>query len=376
MPYGEIFIGTFTTIWRHKKLWLFGLLGQALIAIGGGMYLVAVLGWQNNWFQVMRGWADRPGGVGPTDMPGAFMGSLGLLLVSLTAMILLALLGYVVNLAMRGATIHEAAIAWRGATTQTGRGLRAGLERAIYLFLLDLLWWMPAILLVGGAYLCGILGLMGLAASSTGRGDEDGAVVLAIFAVFCAVICLYVFVGLAMAIFAPLMYQFAVQGRRGLGQAISEGWRLASRHLGAMIVFWLLLLILNIVVSITLQLLTLPLAWPWLSRWFGWWTALMGDFTANRPPVMPEFTPVTVALAGIGSALASLLLQSFMQTFGLTLYAEVYRRLTGQASAPPPAVAPAPEPSAAAELPAPGDLGLTVPAEAAPSAPEEAGPRI
>ena len=34
MPFGELFTGTFGQIWRHKRLWLFGLLGLALTSIG------------------------------------------------------------------------------------------------------------------------------------------------------------------------------------------------------------------------------------------------------------------------------------------------------------------------------------------------------
>ena len=51
MPFGEIFTGTFSQIWRHKRLWLFGLLGLALTSIGLLLYQLFQYRWQSEWFR-------------------------------------------------------------------------------------------------------------------------------------------------------------------------------------------------------------------------------------------------------------------------------------------------------------------------------------
>ena len=82
----------------------------------------------------------------------------------------------------------------------------------------------------------------------------------------CCVFCLALFVGLLSTVFAPLMYQSVVAGRRGLGVAIGEGWRMAKANLGAMIIFAILLWVLNIALGMLVSLLSFPFMLPWLSR--------------------------------------------------------------------------------------------------------------
>jgi hypothetical protein len=237
MPYGEIFAGTLRQMWRHKRLWLFGLIGYALSAIGYGLYMMVALNWQSRWFDLMsrtmqsRGYALPDAAVGPMLRQLAWLG------VGFGVFALTALAGYVINLAMRGATINEAAIAWRGGRTDTGRGIRAGASRMPRLFAIDLLWWLPSAVIVGGSYVIGIvLMIAGINGASGGR-DEWAAAMLGIFGLLGCVGCLALLIALLYGIFAPLMLQSVVQGRRGVGAAIGEGWRLAKARLGPMIVF-------------------------------------------------------------------------------------------------------------------------------------------
>ena len=53
MPFGELFTGTFGQIWRHKRLWLFGLLGLTLTSIGLLIYQIFQYRWQGEWFSTM-----------------------------------------------------------------------------------------------------------------------------------------------------------------------------------------------------------------------------------------------------------------------------------------------------------------------------------
>ena len=349
MEYGEIFAGTFRTIWHHKRLWLFGIVGLFVSSIGSGLYLTFLMGWQRDWLMLMSNMANQ---AEPEAMLGRMMNSMIGLWVALGVLGLAAILSYMINLVMRGATIHEAALAWQSGESDTGRGLRIGFAVAVYLFLIDLLWWLPSIVIMGGGYALAIVTIIGLGAAG---GNDAGAVagLVGFFAVLCTTLCLGLLIVLAAGIFAPLMYQSAVQGRRGPGAAIKEGWNLTRTHLGAMIVFWILLLAMGLALGILLQGISLPF-------WLPWFTSMMNFSIASasgmRSAAPPAFSGALLALLGVVVALTSLLSSSFLQTFHLTLYAEVYRRITGNGSG-----SPAPQP---ALDDVPPDSGLTVPDEA------------
>ncbi len=373
MPFGEIFIGTFSQIWRHKRLWLFGLLGVALTSIGGGIYQFFQFRWQSQFVDMLGGARANPSAV-PARFFGDMMSAMTWLWAGFGIWMLVSLLGYVINLIMRVATMNEATFAWGGGRPETGRGLSAGVGRGIYVFLIDLLWLLPGILLG-----CGSLGAFAaiIAADAASNGGNEAGVVT-ILAALCCLFCLALVVGLLYAVFAPLMYQSAVAGRRGLGAAISEGWRLGQANLGAMIIFAVFLWILTIVVMMAVSVLSMPFALPWLSGYMRDMTGVMEDARHGLTPTMPSFRSGWLLLAFLVSSFLTWLATGFLQSFRLTLYAGVYRHLGGRDELvepePPSSVggaAPAP-PLVAAPLEgetgdaSPGELAeITVPDEAA-----------
>ncbi len=128
MPYGEIFMGTFAQIWRHKRLWLFGLLGVLISSVGLAIYQLFQARWQSDWFGMMERMAENPD-VFPQGLASDMLSKMAWLWAGLGLLLVCTLLGYVVNLIMRGATMNEAAIAWAGGSTQTGRGISTGAGR-------------------------------------------------------------------------------------------------------------------------------------------------------------------------------------------------------------------------------------------------------
>jgi hypothetical protein len=377
MEYGVIFAGAWRTIWREKRLWLFGLLGLLLAAIGSAAYLAFSMNWQRDYFAMI---GRLTAGGRPEAFAGQMIGSMTWLWLGIGLLMLASLIGYLINLVMRAATIHEAALAWNGVRSDVGRGVQAGFARGIYVFLLDLLWFVPSIIIWGGGYLLAIIALIGLGATSS-NGSGAGTAVLGFCGILCGTGCLGLLVLLAQVIFAPLMYQSAVQGRRGAGAAIAEGWQLARTHLGPMIIFWLLSLVVSFGLGLILQLITLPFLFPL----FGSYIAFMTQITENAGrgnfmPTFPSLSGPLVFMLAVAIGLGSWLTNSLKQTFDLTMYAAVYRRLTGGAvtvSATPPAptgpsLAPLPpleptapaeatavsEPAASPDVPAipPGDL--------------------
>ncbi len=185
------------------------------------------------------------------------------------------------------------------------------------------------------------------------------------------------------------MYQSAVVGRRGLGQAIGEGWRLAQANLGAMIILVLLLFVLGILVNIVVSVLSLPLLVPWMGSFVSDMSRAAEGASGYGPFAMPQFRSGWVVVAGLWSGLLTWLSIGFLQSFRLTLYAEVYRQLTGTSAAVVPA-APAPPPGditvpvvdlapEAATL-SPGASSampeIIVPEDAASEVPQEPTPRV
>jgi hypothetical protein len=372
MEYGEIFVGTWRAIWREKRLWLFGLLGLLLTAIGSAAYQAFSMNWQRDYFSMLGRLAESGQ---PQVLPNQIIGSMAALWLGLGLLMLASFIGYLINLVMRGATIHEAALVWDGLRPDIRRGLRAGLARGIYVFLLDLLWFVPSAVIWGGGYLLAIIALIGLGASSGNSSNGAGAALLSFCGILGCTTCVGLLVLLVAAIFAPLMYQSTVQGQRSAGAAISEGWRLARTHLGAMIVFWILSLAVGFGLGLIMQLITLPFLFPLMSSWLTWMTQLTENAgRSSVPPTFPSLSAPLAFLLSVAIFIGGWLTTSLRQTFDLTMYATVYRRLMGAdaASLPAPA-APAPEPTIAApitpETPAAPDTPVTPTTAATPVAP-------
>ncbi len=393
MDYGDIFVGTFRTIWRHKLLWLFGMLGRLIMTLGGigaGLLSLRLLpAWISFIERFSSGAVPTPG-----ELPADLIQQLSTLWAGLLCVGFLGfLVNYVVNLIMRGATIGEAAVAWGGQITDSGRGLRTGTGRALHLFVLDLLWWVPIALIVLIVVVGGFVSLVGLAAAA--GGNNQGAANASILLFCCGLPCCLLLFGVAVAViygtFSPLMYQAAVQsgrpgGQRTLGQAFSEGWRLARTHWGAMFILWLLLAVLTIAGWALLAAISYPFNAAASGGLADWFTALFENAQSGLPtatPPMPAVNTGLLVLASAVEAVLGLLVYGFLQTFGLTMYAEVYRRLTGEQPEPshgPSGGYPAPSaPITSSEFPPapeggageggarvydrPEDLGLSVPEE-------------
>lgn len=277
MDYGEVFGGTFRLMWQEKRLWVLGVLGTTVGAIGYAVYFGLVMSWQQNLLTWM---IHVPSVFGPEEALRQFGRSMGWLLAAFSLYLLALLVNYLLRLVARGGIIAEGAASWRGERVELSRGLRVGLSKAVSLFVLDLLWRLPDLLVAGGSLALFLLFMLVTARRAVGHGQP-----LAGFGAFLLVLlsvgCLLLLIAIVRAIFSPLMYQALVQGGRGLGQAITEGWTLAQANLGTMIVFALLLFGLNLTMGLILQLATLPLTMTWMTSYFG---ALQHMFQGVAPP--------------------------------------------------------------------------------------------
>ena len=327
MPFGEIFTGAFQRIWRHKKLWGLAMLGLVISAGGALIYGLLSVRWLGDYFNFINLIMRSPQ-VTPERVMGGFFNSMSWIWAGAALGGLFGLVGYIVNLVARGGIINEAAHAWRNETTSAARGLRRGLHRGVYIFLIDLIWWLPALLIVFGGVIAFFVLIAGSAAASeSNRGG--GLIATSWLAFLCGGGCIVVLYYLVHALFAPLMYQAAVAGDRDLGAALGEGWTLARNNLGAMIVFWLLLLLVAFVLGVVVQAVTTLFSLPLWSSWFGAFSNAMQGLSRGSIPVLPRMSGPLLVLVTLISALLSFLVRTFTETLNLTLYGGVYQHLSG-----------------------------------------------
>ena len=332
MNYGQVINQGLSAVWRHKALWLLGCLGLVLDGLGSGFNSVFQIRWQLDLQRNMllnRQLLEGQGPMTPQQFEEfwrALLGSMAGFFAVLGLLLLLTLLGYLVSLVTRGAIIDQVASAAATGTVNWRQGLRVGLNRAPYVFLIDLVWWLPYMVLLGGFFACGIIGLI----SSTATAGRTGEPNLGVFLAFtiglpCLLLVLALVYGVVQGLFAPLMYQHAVQRRAGFFASVRTGWRLAAANLGPMFILLLVMFVLGLVLGIVILMFTMPLTW--LGTGLGYARPL------GELPGVLQVGPLL--LIGLAFTVVYTLLGGFVQAAGLAIYAHAYRELTGKEAGVP-----------------------------------------
>ena len=330
MNYGQIFGDSFRILWREKKLWVFGLIGLALSSLLGMVGGVAGLNFQRNLIGTLNQEMMRGGRGNPDRMVGAIFGSLGVFAVIISLVMLGSLVAYVINLAMRPATIREAMRAWRGGSVSVRRGSGEGASYMAGFFGVDVLWAVLPVVVVIGAYAAMFASIFGVVAAADSRSGGEAAALGMVGLIFLLFCCLAIF-GLLYAAFyavlAPMMYQSLAQGRRSFGVALSEAWALGKAHWGPLILFAVMVWGVSLLLSILVQAVTAP----FVSLFMGNWMESIFQSMEGPVPTMPA-PNYAILIPGLMALTAlSFLVNSFMQSFRLTLYTKVYAELTGPA---------------------------------------------
>jgi hypothetical protein len=333
MDYGKVINQGLSAVWRHKALWLLGCLGVVLGGLGSGFNSAFQIRWQLDFQRSMflnRQLLEGRGPMTPQQFEQfwrALLGSMAGLYAALGLAMLLGFLGYLVSLVTRGAIIDQVASAATTDTVNWRQGLRVGLNRAPHVFLIDLVWWLPSIVLFGGLAACGVIGLISsLMATANRTGEPNPGMLLACLIGFpCLLLVVALVYGLVQGLFAPLMYQHTVQRRAGFAESIRTGWRLAAANLGPMFILLLVIFALGLVLGIVIMLFTLPLTGLGMGAWYA------------RPLGQPPgaVSSGVLLLIGLAYAVVYTLLGGFVQAAGLAIYAHAYRELTGKEAGVP-----------------------------------------
>jgi len=333
MDYGKVINQGLSAVWRHKALWLLGCLGVVLGGLGSGFNSVFQIRWQLDLQRKMLLNLQLLEGQGPMtpqqfeEFWRALLGSMAGFFAVMGLLLLLTLLGYLVSLVTRGAIIDQAASAAATGTVHWRQGLRVGWNRAPHLFLIDMVWWLPSMVLFVGLFACGFIGLFSnLMATANRTGEPNLGVFLAFTIGFpCLLVVLALVYAVVRGLFAPLMYQHAVQRRAGFFESVRTGWRLAAANLGPMFILLLVMFVLGLVLGIVIMMFMLPLTWLGLGLGYA---RPLGEL----PGVLQV---VPLLLIGLAFTVVYTLLGGFVQAATLSIYAHAYRELTGKEAGVP-----------------------------------------
>ena len=354
MNYGALITDSFRLIWREKRLWLLGLIGLLLYIFISALSLTMSIGWPNFWVTQIQEWRPGPG-LPPAELLRQLWGAMGGLLWLFVLFMILALAHYGVSLVVRAAIISEAQQAWQGQPVVIGRGLQNGLRHALGLFLIDLLWVLPMLLvnlffviIAFGAFFA----IFNAAITDNGgnAGPALGGLGVTLVLAGC---CLPIFAlaWLTMySIYSPMMYQSLVQQGLPPGAAIRTGWQMGRAHWKPLLVVALLLFLVGALVVAIQQTIAIPVQFSTMPFWMPDFKPWLPDSNQSvyyeyRPafyqnlPADFTFSKWLWLIFGWGATTAVYLItMSFSQSFGLTLYARVYQELTAPAM---PVAAPA-----------------------------------
>lgn len=251
--------------WRHKVLWIFGVVA----AVFGASYAQGAGGGPRNWLQITgssQDW-DRLQRVVPFQLPSpaAWANIAAALAGIVTVLILVGLAALVIGTIARytsdGALMAGVDEIERTGTTRFNSGLRAGWSRMLRLFAVDLLIGIGALFLVLPIVVILLLGL-GLVigpAIALGVGGSEGAVAAGViwgvltFIVWLVVtIAVCAAIGVALTLLREYALRFVVISKRGIFDSIGDAYRLATHNLRPSLLMWLFLWLISLGVGIVM----------------------------------------------------------------------------------------------------------------------------
>lgn len=256
MDYTKILTRSFEIVWKHRALWLFGIL---LALVGGG----AGGGGRLSFPGVPSTNGGRNGTLPftPPTLPQFDFAARAPILIAIgCGVLLLVIVALVLRFVCRGALIGLVDELEANQTTPTiGRGFHIGFSRFWSLlgiaFLVNLPLALFTLLLVGLA----ALPIIGALLASGGKQGLEGVIAaggVTSLLIFCCVILALVLLAFVVYPFYEFMQRACVIGNRSAMDSIREGYRIVRRNLGNVLVLY----ILGIAVGIAFGIVMIPVA--------------------------------------------------------------------------------------------------------------------
>jgi hypothetical protein len=320
-------------MWDHKVLWILGFLA----ALGGGAG-----GFQGSRFNY--------NGTSGRNMPYSPFGNfsqqdLSLILAGASLffclLLVLGIVLFVVGLIARGGLIAGVQQVETEGNTTFGRAWAVGADRFWRMLGLNILLWLPMVIIVvimvilfGGA----IAGM--IATSSTfGRGNQDNSAFVGLLSggiiVLCCLMCVVVIYGIIAMALQTFGERAIVLENRGVTDSISRAWAIFRNNLGNIILLALVMAVISGVVGLiagaAMFTVLIPTMFPLVSG------------LSNNAVISAGTTVLAIVGVIIGIVISAIINTLFI-TFNSAAWTLAFRSFTGvaPAAAQPPAVPPLP----------------------------------
>ncbi len=316
--------------WRYQTLWIFGLF-VALTANG-------MSGGGNSGLNV-AGSRMEPGFHGGVELPEPLLGFIAAFVVMLV--IVLVVVGLIFALGAAIARyVGESALIQLVDQEEAGGpqptledGFRlAWSEATLRLFVVDLVVKVPLALLAIALILLSGTPLLLWLTRDVGAGIVGTVLAVGFFIIMLIFIGL---IGALVSVFTPFYRRRTVLAERGVFAAIGEGVSLVVKHLGNVLLMWLIMIFINFLGGLALTLVVLLLM-------------LLVLLVAGLPAILIGWlfnilfnTPLGYVIGGMGMlpwffglvVLPSLLFEGLLMVFKSTIWTLTYRELLGMESA-------------------------------------------
>jgi hypothetical protein len=329
MDFGATISRAFRIMWDHKVLWILGFLA----ALGGG----AGTNFQGSSYR----YNNTPGNLSPFS--NLSQQDLGLILAGASLffclMLILGLVLFVVGLIARGGLIAGVQQVETEGNTTFGRAWAVGADRFWRLLGLNILLWLPMIIVIvilvilfGGA-------IAGMIASGTnmGRGNLDNGALMGLLSggviVLCCLLCLVVIYALIAMALQTFGERAIVLENLGVTESIGRAWSIFRSNLGNII----LLAIVMMVISWAVGLIALAAASIVIAP-----TMLPLIYGLSQNAVVSAGTTVLAVVGVIVGIIISALISTLYITFNSAAWTLAFRSFTGAAPAQPDVVPPLP----------------------------------
>jgi len=312
LDYGSTLSRAWQITWRHKVLWIFGILAGC--SQGGGSSSGGNGG--STDFRV-----NDQGGV---DLPPQleqfrnmdFQQYLPWIIGIGCAVLLLALIFYVLGLIGEGGLIHGAATVDSTGSVTFGEAWAVGVQKIVPLFLLRLLIAVPIILLV-------VIVTVMVAATA-------GLLLICLL----PLLCLLIPAGIVVSIWQYFAQYYIVLEGVGVVDSLRKSWAFLRQN-------WSQVLVLGLITIVGAFFIGLLLALPMILAVLPTLALLIGSAAQNVQPDLGTFLPAIICGALYFPVL--LILQGVLNTWLTSAWTLAFRQLTG---AQPNVVAVAPAPAA------------------------------
>jgi hypothetical protein len=261
MPYGSILRRALDITWRHKILWIFGIILAVFggsSGVGGGQSGARFSGDSDTWQDFGR---RMPfGGFRNLDWDAILPVIVGAGLLALFLGLVFLIVSLIARYTAYGSLISGVDEVERTGDTTFNSALRAGWGRFVQLFVIDLLLGIAAFIIALPLIVVILVGL-GLVigpAIAIGSGGEGAVVagilwgVLTFFIWLAVVILLATVVSAAFTVLREYALRFSVLEGHGIFQSIGSAWRLAIDRLGPTLLMWLILALIGLAVGLVL----------------------------------------------------------------------------------------------------------------------------